>query len=68
MRGSRKNGTNPRARGVNPRSLGTNPRATVRSKWAVRKWKRKRRNAKLGQPTAVKASGFASEPTPSDCV
>ena len=42
-RGTRRDGTNPRALGTNPRALGTNERATARNKWALRNWKRKRR-------------------------
>ena len=38
-RGTRRDGTNPRA-------LGTNERATARNKWALRNWKRKNRAAR----------------------
>jgi hypothetical protein len=50
-RGTRRDGTNPRTLGTNPRALGTNERATARNKWALRNWKRKRRDrANAGPP------------------
>lgn len=41
-----------RALGTNPRALGSNPRAQARKPWAVRAWKRKRRELglKAGDP------------------